>query len=131
MAPNDPYFLIARLHVLAIYSGLLGHRRTYLTILESADHALFKMVRYVLLRPLGNGIFSLKDRREETALVGLRLLYKIWVQSRNKLRESPVTYTLEMELIPTPRLFKIWVQSRNNTLVFSLLRFLLTKYLVF
>jgi hypothetical protein len=52
MAPKDPYFLIARLHVLAIYSGLLGHRRTYLTILESADHALFKMVRYVLLRPL-------------------------------------------------------------------------------
>jgi hypothetical protein len=33
-------------------SGLRGHRRTYLTILESADHALFKMVRYVLLRPL-------------------------------------------------------------------------------
>jgi hypothetical protein len=30
-------------------SGLRGHRRTYLTILESADHALFKMVRYVLL----------------------------------------------------------------------------------
>jgi hypothetical protein len=27
-------------------------RRTYLTILKSADHALFKMVRYVLLRPL-------------------------------------------------------------------------------
>jgi hypothetical protein len=33
-------------------SGLRGHRRTYLTILESADHALLKMVRYVLLRPL-------------------------------------------------------------------------------
>jgi hypothetical protein len=33
-------------------SGLRGHRRTYLTILKSADHALFKMVRYVLLRPL-------------------------------------------------------------------------------
>jgi hypothetical protein len=33
-------------------SSLRGHRRTYLTILESADHALFKMVRYVLLRPL-------------------------------------------------------------------------------
>jgi hypothetical protein len=33
-------------------SGLLGHTRTYLTILELADHALFKMVRYVLLRPL-------------------------------------------------------------------------------
>jgi hypothetical protein len=29
-------------------SGLLGH----FTILESADHALFKMVRYVLLRSL-------------------------------------------------------------------------------
>jgi hypothetical protein len=29
-----------------------GHRRTYLTILEFSDHALFKMVRYVLLRPL-------------------------------------------------------------------------------
>jgi hypothetical protein len=33
-------------------SGLRGHRTTYLTILELADHALFKMVRYVLLRPL-------------------------------------------------------------------------------
>jgi hypothetical protein len=33
-------------------SGLRGHRRTYLTILESTDHALFKMVGYVLLRPL-------------------------------------------------------------------------------
>jgi hypothetical protein len=29
-----------------------GHRRTYLTILKLADHALFKMVWYVLLRPL-------------------------------------------------------------------------------
>jgi hypothetical protein len=26
--------------------------RTYFTILESADHTLFKMVKYVLLRPL-------------------------------------------------------------------------------
>jgi hypothetical protein len=33
-------------------SGLQGRRKTYLTILELADHALFKMVRYVLLRPL-------------------------------------------------------------------------------
>jgi hypothetical protein len=33
-------------------SGLRGHRKTYLAILESAGHALFKMVRYVLLRPL-------------------------------------------------------------------------------
>jgi hypothetical protein len=33
-------------------SGLRGHKRTYPTILESADHALFKMVRYVLPRPL-------------------------------------------------------------------------------
>jgi hypothetical protein len=38
--------------VLKSSSGLRGHKRTYLTILESADHALFKMVRYVLLRPL-------------------------------------------------------------------------------
>jgi hypothetical protein len=38
--------------VLASCSGLRGHKRTYLTILESADRALFKMVRYVLLRPL-------------------------------------------------------------------------------
>jgi hypothetical protein len=29
-----------------------GRRRTYLTILEWADHALFKKVRYVLLRTL-------------------------------------------------------------------------------
>jgi hypothetical protein len=33
-------------------SGLRGHKKTYLTILESADHALFKMGRYVLLQPL-------------------------------------------------------------------------------
>jgi hypothetical protein len=55
MAPKDPYFLIARLHVRASWpssSGLLGHRRTYVIILESADHALFNMVKYVLLRPL-------------------------------------------------------------------------------
>jgi hypothetical protein len=38
--------------VLASSSNLRGHKRTYPTILESADHALFKMVRYVLLRPL-------------------------------------------------------------------------------
>jgi hypothetical protein len=37
--------------VLASCSGLQGHKRTYLTILESADHALFKMVRYVSLCP--------------------------------------------------------------------------------
>jgi hypothetical protein len=30
-------------------SGLRGRRRTYLTILELAEHALFKMVKYVLL----------------------------------------------------------------------------------
>jgi hypothetical protein len=33
-------------------SGLRGSRRTYRTILEWVDHPLFKMVRYVLLRPL-------------------------------------------------------------------------------
>jgi hypothetical protein len=33
-------------------SSLRCRRRTYRTILEWADHALFKMVRYVLLRPL-------------------------------------------------------------------------------
>jgi hypothetical protein len=38
--------------VLASSSGLRGHKRTYLTILELADHVLFKMVRYVLLRRL-------------------------------------------------------------------------------
>jgi hypothetical protein len=31
--------------VLASSSGLRGHKRTYRTILESADHPLFKMVR--------------------------------------------------------------------------------------
>jgi hypothetical protein len=29
-------------------SGLRGHRRTHLAILESADHALFKIVRFFL-----------------------------------------------------------------------------------
>jgi hypothetical protein len=33
-------------------SCLRGHRKTYLTILESAHNALFKKVRYVFLRPL-------------------------------------------------------------------------------
>jgi hypothetical protein len=33
-------------------SGFKSSRRTYRTILEWADHALFKMVKYVLLRPL-------------------------------------------------------------------------------
>jgi hypothetical protein len=33
-------------------SGLRGRRRTCCTILEWADHFLFKMVRNVLLRPL-------------------------------------------------------------------------------
>jgi hypothetical protein len=41
-------------HVFVLSSSysLRGHKRTYLSILESADHALFKMVRYVLLPPL-------------------------------------------------------------------------------
>jgi hypothetical protein len=42
-------------------SGLRGHRRTYLTILKSADHTLFKMVRYVLLRPLRPELVSFKN----------------------------------------------------------------------
>jgi hypothetical protein len=34
-------------------SGLRGHRRTYLTILESTYHAIFKMLRFFFfLRPL-------------------------------------------------------------------------------
>jgi hypothetical protein len=33
-------------------SGLRGRRRTYHTILKLAEHVLFKMVRYVLLRRL-------------------------------------------------------------------------------
>jgi hypothetical protein len=33
-------------------SGLKRRRRIYLTILKLADHALFKIVWYVLLRPL-------------------------------------------------------------------------------
>jgi hypothetical protein len=33
-------------------SGLKGRRRTYHTILKLANHALFNMVRYVLLQPL-------------------------------------------------------------------------------
>jgi hypothetical protein len=37
-------------------SGHRGRKRTYRTILEWADHALFKMVRYVLLRPLRPGL---------------------------------------------------------------------------
>jgi hypothetical protein len=32
--------------------GLKSSRRTYLTILKLADHALFKIVWYVLLQPL-------------------------------------------------------------------------------
>jgi hypothetical protein len=40
------------LHLILAVSGLRDRRRKYYTILKLADHALFKMVRYVLLRPL-------------------------------------------------------------------------------
>jgi hypothetical protein len=42
-------------------SGLRGHRKTYLTIIESADHALFKMLWYVLLRPLRPGLYVIQN----------------------------------------------------------------------
>jgi hypothetical protein len=39
-------------------SGLTGHRRTYLTILESSDHVLFKMVRYTSSREVDEQAIS-------------------------------------------------------------------------
>jgi hypothetical protein len=42
----DPYVFRA-----GFFSGLRGRMRIYHTILKMADHALFKMVRYVFLRP--------------------------------------------------------------------------------
>jgi hypothetical protein len=47
MSGRDSWCIVAGTYVLFIYSA-----KACLTILESADHALFKMVRYVLLRPL-------------------------------------------------------------------------------
>jgi hypothetical protein len=58
-------------------SGLRGHRRTFLTILELADrpgHGLFKMVRYVLLRPLKpelNGPEVEASSREDTSSLSM------------------------------------------------------------
>jgi hypothetical protein len=70
---------------LASSSGLRGHKRTYLTILESADHALYKMVRYVLLRPLRPELDAktktclaegeLSSRLDEQAIILYRYLH--------------------------------------------------------
>jgi hypothetical protein len=52
MSSLEPLCRVRKLNAKQFSSGLRGHRRTYFTNLESADHALFKMVRYVLLRRL-------------------------------------------------------------------------------
>jgi hypothetical protein len=65
-------------------SGLRGRRRTCLTILQRGWSANFKMVRYVLLRPLRPEILAAKttavtiicSRREVTSVVGLYLREK-------------------------------------------------------
>jgi hypothetical protein len=54
-------------------SNLRGHKRTYPTILELADHALFKMVRYVLLRPLRP---ELKGDTDASILHGVKIVQK-------------------------------------------------------
>jgi hypothetical protein len=60
-------------------SGLRGHKRTYLTILESADHALFKMVRYVLLRPLR----PVLDAKTKTCLPAKTHFYHLDEQAKS------------------------------------------------
>jgi hypothetical protein len=70
-------------------SGLRGRRRTYYTILKLIDHALFKMVRYVFLRPLRpellrrlEGQLSLQINELstfcDTSSVGMSSEHKIW-----------------------------------------------------
>jgi hypothetical protein len=46
------HFIVTAVDLAASSSGLRGRRRTCLTILQRAWSAKFKMVRYVLLRPL-------------------------------------------------------------------------------
>jgi hypothetical protein len=67
-------------------SGLRGHRRTYLTILERAWSANLKMVWYVLLRPLRpeidgqdpfQNIWLLRQTRKTPTLVNPR---KKWLE---------------------------------------------------
>jgi hypothetical protein len=65
-------------------SGLRGHRSTYLTILESADHALFKIVRYVLLRPLRPYLDAFKNnyrvrKRESESMATLATALAIFL----------------------------------------------------
>jgi hypothetical protein len=83
-------------------SGLRGHRKTYLTILESAGHALFKMVRYVLLRPLRPELdvnkknYRVRNRESESmaTLVKLERALKISLTLRSIIPRSVVLWTL-------------------------------------
>jgi hypothetical protein len=65
-------------------SGLQGHKRTYLTILELADHVLFKMVRYVLLRRLRPEL----DKQTKTCLAAKTCFCHLDEQAINHVAQS-------------------------------------------
>jgi hypothetical protein len=67
-------------------SGLRGRRRTYLTILELADHALFKMVMHVLLPSLRPQRWP---RKKQKYKIGLFLNY--FKNDIDKLKASKVS----------------------------------------
>jgi hypothetical protein len=73
------HFIVTAVDLAASSSGLRGRRRTYRTFFKLADHALCKMVRHVLLRPLRPELLAAKStavtikwsRRDVTSVLGL------------------------------------------------------------
>jgi hypothetical protein len=54
-------FIVTAVDLAASSSGLRGRMRTYRPIFKLADHALCKMVRHVLLRPLRLELLAAKS----------------------------------------------------------------------
>jgi uncharacterized membrane protein len=97
--------------VLSSSSGLRGHKRTYLTILESADHALYKMVRYVLLRPMRPEL----DAKTKTCLAEGELSSRLDEQAISQIMTATHNCTLSKTKFsvfffvnPTGKLISTW-----------------------
>jgi hypothetical protein len=54
------HIIVTAVVLAASSSGLRGRRRTYRAIIKLADHALCKMVRHFLLRPLRPELLAAK-----------------------------------------------------------------------
>jgi hypothetical protein len=75
--------------------------RTCRTILESADHALFKMVRYVLLRPLRPEL----DAKTKKCLPAKTRFCHLDEQAKCRFVMTNITH----------RQSAVWLKTENNT----------------